>query len=61
MYEQIAAGFIAGIVAGLTAAWGYWKTIPLQKKKAALNSLGEAFKDGKVTATEFIDAVNELL
>ena len=50
-----------GIASGVSAAWVYWKTIPLQKKKAALNSFSEAFKDGKLTATELIDAVNELL
>ena len=60
MYEEIAAGFIAGIVAGLTAAWGYWKTIPVPKKKAAFNSLSDALKDGKLTITEGMEAIGEL-
>lgn len=60
MYEQLAAGFIAGIVAGLTAAWGYWKTIPVPKKKAAFNSLSDALKDGKLTITEGMEAIGEL-
>ena len=60
VYEQLLAGFAAGIVTGLTAAWGYWKAIPLPKKKAAFNKLSEALKDGKLTVSEGMDAIGEL-
>ena len=60
VYEQLLTGFVAGIAAGLTAAWGYWKTIPLPKKKAAFNKLSDALKDGELTISEGMDAIGEL-
>jgi hypothetical protein len=60
IYEEIAAGFAAGIVTGLTAAWGYWKVIPLPKKKAAFNKLSDALEDGELSISEGMDAIGEL-
>lgn len=59
-YEEIAAGFVAGIATGLTAAWTYWKTIPAPKKKAAFNSLSESLKDGNLTISEAMESIGEL-
>jgi len=60
VYEEIAAWFVAGIASGISAAWVYWKTIPVQKKKAAFNSISEALKDGELTVSEGMDAIGEL-
>ena len=60
MSYEIIGTFVGGVATGLVAAWGYWKTIPLPKKKAALESLAQDAKDGKLTASELMTAVGKL-
>jgi len=59
MYE-ILKPFAIGFVTGLSAAYAYWKTIPMTKKKAALRDLKEGLKDGKLSLADTIDAIEEL-
>jgi len=60
MYEIIGT-FIGGITTGLGIAYAYWKSIPMEKKKSAIASIAEAMGDGKLTPSEAMDAILELM
>jgi hypothetical protein len=58
--ETLAASFVSGVVVGAGALWGYWKAIPMAKKKAAFNSLAKDLDDGEITLSEFMKAIGML-
>jgi hypothetical protein len=63
MYEMIgtfAAGLGAGIIAGIGAAYAYWRKIPKAKKKAAFVELRKGLSDRRLSIDEVMVAAEQL-
>jgi hypothetical protein len=45
---------------GAGILYGYWKSIPISKKKAAFSEIREGMEDGKLTISEGMAALEEL-
>jgi hypothetical protein len=58
--EDLIATFVGGVVTGAGILYGYWKSIPISKKKAAFSEIREGMEDGKLTISEGMAALEEL-
>lgn len=59
--EELITTFIGGVVTGAGLLYGYWKSIPKSKKKAAFIEIKDGMEDGKLTISEGMAVIEKLL